>query len=422
MTNYFIDKYGDLKAWVIRNGKRVLVTLIVLAVIIAGGLILYKNEAPQLGGSTVTVGDWGCYYSITATSTISGTHSNFPVLIDPSDAPTNIGDCAFKADATDIRVSTTSPASGGSIPILNQEVASSTEVWVNVPSLSSSTVLYVLMDNPSASDISTTDTWNSDYKMVHHMNESSGNIIDSTSNNHDSNSVEGDPTYQQTGKLGYSINVDGSDSFTIPDSTDWDFGSSEFTIKFWTKTSNTGDQHIAATGCRSPNTCWYVKQSDGFNQGWSLGGVDSGEWNSAVKTADGTWHHIVFTRVSNTLYLYDNGSSGNSTSISSMVGSISNLTIGKSTDIYWNGNIDEFSILHNGLSADWIDAEYKNQLDPTLFWATGSAVSTAVGTNMKINIGDAWKDIEAMKININDTWKPIEGAWINIGDSWKAIY
>ena len=44
------------------------------------------------------------------------------------------------------------------------------------------------------------------------------------------------------------------------------------------------------------------------------------------------------------------------------------------------------------------------------------------GTNMKINIGDAWKDVEAMQINIGDTWKAVEGAWINIGDAWKVIY
>ena len=27
-----------------------------------------------------------------------------------------------------------------------------------------------------------------------------------------------------------------------------------------------------------------------------------------------------------------------------------------------------------------------------------------------------------LKINIGDVWKDVEGAWINIGDSWKSIY
>jgi len=46
----------------------------------------------------------------------------------------------------------------------------------------------------------------------------------------------------------------------------------------------------------------------------------------------------------------------------------------------------------------------------------------AVGTNMKINIGDTWKDVESMKINIGDEWKDVESVKINIGDAWKTVY
>ncbi len=42
--------------------------------------------------------------------------------------------------------------------------------------------------------------------------------------------------------------------------------------------------------------------------------------------------------------------------------------------------------------------------------------------NMKINIGDAWKEVEGMKINVGDAWKEVEGAKVNIGDSWKEIF
>ncbi len=46
----------------------------------------------------------------------------------------------------------------------------------------------------------------------------------------------------------------------------------------------------------------------------------------------------------------------------------------------------------------------------------------ATGTNMQINIGDAWKEISAMQINIGDVWKDVAGAQINIGDVWKTIF
>jgi len=46
----------------------------------------------------------------------------------------------------------------------------------------------------------------------------------------------------------------------------------------------------------------------------------------------------------------------------------------------------------------------------------------AVGTNMKINIGDVFKDVDEIKINIGDVWKPVTGIWINIGDVWKKVF
>ena len=46
----------------------------------------------------------------------------------------------------------------------------------------------------------------------------------------------------------------------------------------------------------------------------------------------------------------------------------------------------------------------------------------ATGTNAQINIGDAWKSVDAVKINIGDVWKVVEGMQVNIGDVWKTIF
>ena len=45
-----------------------------------------------------------------------------------------------------------------------------------------------------------------------------------------------------------------------------------------------------------------------------------------------------------------------------------------------------------------------------------------VGTNMQINIGDAWKDVDLIKINIGDVWKDVAAVKINIGDVWKDVF
>ena len=46
----------------------------------------------------------------------------------------------------------------------------------------------------------------------------------------------------------------------------------------------------------------------------------------------------------------------------------------------------------------------------------------ATGTNMKINIGDDFKDVSEIKINIGDVWKIASSIKQNIGDSWKTVY
>lgn len=46
----------------------------------------------------------------------------------------------------------------------------------------------------------------------------------------------------------------------------------------------------------------------------------------------------------------------------------------------------------------------------------------APSTNTKINISDAWKDVDSMKINIGDVWKDVTEVKQNIGDAWKTVF
>jgi len=49
-------------------------------------------------------------------------------------------------------------------------------------------------------------------------------------------------------------------------------------------------------------------------------------------------------------------------------------------------------------------------------------VMEEAGTNLKINIGDTWKEVTEMKINIGDEWKEVTNTQINIGDTWKEVF
>jgi len=44
------------------------------------------------------------------------------------------------------------------------------------------------------------------------------------------------------------------------------------------------------------------------------------------------------------------------------------------------------------------------------------------GAPMKINIGDAWKDVDSMELNIGDVWKDVIEVKQNIGDVWKTVF
>jgi len=43
-------------------------------------------------------------------------------------------------------------------------------------------------------------------------------------------------------------------------------------------------------------------------------------------------------------------------------------------------------------------------------------------TNMKVNIGDVFKDVDEIKINIGGAWKAVTKVQINIGDVWKTMF
>jgi len=46
---------------------------------------------------------------------------------------------------------------------------------------------------------------------------------------------------------------------------------------------------------------------------------------------------------------------------------------------------------------------------------------TVPASNMKINIGDDWKDVVCVKVNIGDDWKEVVAVKLNVGDAWKEV-
>lgn len=133
------------------------------------------------------------------------------------------------------------------------------------------------------------------------------------------------------------------------------------------------------------------------------------------------WTHIVITRDGTTHTLYINGSSKAWT-----------LSSGSdSTNNFRNPTTDEmkfFGLSTNGMDAGVDEVGVWNvalsSSDVTTLYNAGAGLSYPfnTGTNLQLNISDAWKTVSAMQINIGDAWKSVAGAQINIGDAWKTIF
>jgi len=149
------------------------------------------------------------------------------------------------------------------------------------------------------------------------------------------------------------------------------------------------------------------------------------DYNTSL--SDDTWYHLVVTiddsGGNEILKSYINGALDTTTTPTSETNTsqanrhliIANRPV--SPNAPFNGIIDEISVWNRALSEQDITDLYNG--------GTGLQypfTPTPTGTNMSINIGDVWKDVESLKINIGDSWKDVVSVKQNIGDTWKDVF
>ena len=119
------------------------------------------------------------------------------------------------------------------------------------------------------------------------------------------------PTFS-SGNQGY-INFDGTNDYvTIPDSSNWDFGTGEFSIEMWIYLDGAQPQnysaYIGTFQSKWPASGWVIMNSPGTNiRNYSNDGTY--ETTISTNTDLNQWKHVVLTRVGNTGYMYINNSS-----------------------------------------------------------------------------------------------------------------
>ncbi|MFC1869939.1 DUF2341 domain-containing protein [Chloroflexota bacterium] len=315
--------------------------------------------------------------------------TNFPVFV----SLTNNTDLGSKAqlDGDDILFTASNGATKLSHEIekySSNGVSANLTAWIKIPSLSSpaNTDIYMYYGYGTAgSQQDTANVWDSNFKMVQHLEETAGGvntITDSTS--YGNHGTDGNtPTFNVAGKM------DGAISFTSASSEYIQLPASNtilnadgFTLETWfiTATNHPAygaegrlvNLHRGAT-VGSAVSLYVVQDQIAL---FYYEGITSHYLTYTVNYYDSVPHHIAATHSSsdNTYRLYYDGF---------LVASESNVFVGfgtypaflathNYTERFFNGTLDEVRISNSVRSVDWIKTSYNNQNNPSTFYTLGT--------------------------------------------------
>ena len=164
----------------------------------------------------------------------------------------------------------------------------------------------------------------------------------------------------------YSLVFDGSDDYvSIGDVSDLDFGSGNFSVSFWGKTST--DAIGTIIGKQDTGSGWYlyydtddqIKYYDRKNDKYTIGNPDSFD-------PDGVWRHVVFVKegIDGKIYVDGIDATESSDGIGGDVDSagdnceIGRRNLGGSESRIFTGNLDEIAIFDTALSLSAVQDIY----------------------------------------------------------------
>ena len=113
------------------------------------------------------------------------------------------------------------------------------------------------------------------------------------------------------------LNGDSGTKLTISQSSDFDFGTGDFTIEFWIKTSlsnnDSQSRRVISFGDNNATRIQIFLSSDGID----FYDTSSVKVDGDIDVADGNWHHVAFTRSGTSLKGFVDGVQSGSTATNS---------------------------------------------------------------------------------------------------------
>lgn len=328
--------------------------------------------------------DWLFRHKITILSSqVDDDFTDFPIYIDLSEMPSAFFD-DVNTDGSDIVITASDGTTVQSRELVSIDTSGETgELWFNASSISSSsdTEFYLYYGNASASETNSTDTWNSNFKQVLHLEDEDSNQTDDSTSNSNHGDVAGSVSFT-SGQIGNAADFPGTDTTSVISSTSFSgMPSTEITFATWVKTPGSANNDSLISYAISGDNNHFLL----FNQS-SLALYRNSSTNSGDSVNDDDWHHVVISWQSSggNVALYIDGTLEYSTSGFRSGTSItdgSTVTYGQEQDSVGggfdsaqalDGLQDEIWIIDGIQSADWVSTTYNNQSSPSTFLTIGA--------------------------------------------------
>ncbi len=244
--------------------------------------------------------------------------------------------------------------------------------------------------------------------------------VDSTGNGKSGN-FGGSPTWTVEGKNGGALSFNGSSDYvSVTNDSDLNFGTSSFSISYWTKSNYpSGTRGFIQKGSGPFNTAgtgWQLRQNGTlFEFARNNGGANPTRLSTSLSAWSGKWVNVIVTYNYSTgdAKLYVNGSYIDTVNYTGDYVDSYNLEIGRGNDGYFSGMIDDVKLYNYVLTDRDIIMEY-NGGAPVGYWSFDEGQGETVfdrsgnGNNGTLIVGSggtqsatssAWANGVAGKIN-----------------------
>ncbi|MFD0765579.1 LamG-like jellyroll fold domain-containing protein [Mucilaginibacter lutimaris] len=260
--------------------------------------------------------------------------------------------------------------------------------WVQVPTVTSAATpltFYFGSTAPAHNATFAYATWSSDYLAVYHLNETSGTVLDATSNQRSATATS--TTSTTSGKITSAYIFDGSSSKIVSAASADATGS--FTLSGWTYVTdfNTSTDQKIVTNETSYATGGYklgfygttttnVKAEVETRASNGTATINRNETGGTAVTT-GQWHYVQGVYNGTNFITYYDGAADRSTTTGAAAGTGGPIYIGSdfAAANFFKGNIDEIRVSNIAKSADWIKAEYNNQNNYLTYTTTNTAIT-----------------------------------------------